>query len=549
VLSPRDPNKQRAAFKTVPKTLDLAYTEVMERIESSERSGDKALALKIFSWLYHAMRNLSMDELLEALAVDNDDDMPDHQWESGSSNPYTDSDSDSDSGSDLDLGEMPEDGERHFPFAKLKPTDVVECCKGLVLHEPGGLVRFIHDTVRVFVGKNLKSELPSELNLAKTCLTYLMFPEFEEPCLDYESMKKRTANYKLGVYAGRFWGIHVGKFENLLIVQEAALKFLTQQNKRNSMLQMGSYNEYGDLFTRAQYLLSTTLLHVIAKNGLVKICSLVLCGGLKTDDGYVLTSRTQSVDCNRKLSLFPILSTLHREETDLNATDGDNLTPLGAAAQVGHREIVQLLLDQGADINARSLWPYGTALQVASANGSESMVQLLLNHGAEVNLSGGHFSNALQAASAVGHESVVQLLLNHGADINLTGGSYGNALQAASAIGHESVVQLLLNHGAEVNLSGGHFGNALQAASAIGHESVVQLLLNHGAVVNLSGGHFGNALQAASAVGHESVVQLLLNHGADINFTGGLYGNALKAASTNCHESLVQLLRKHTNSR
>src|SRR6202035_1497639 len=104
------------------------------------------------------------------------------------------------------------------------------------------------------VGKNLKSEIPSELNLAKTCLTYLMFPEFEQPCLNYESMEKRTANYKFGVYAVRFWGIHVGKFENLPVVQESALKFLTHQNKRNSMLQIELYVAKPGWFRSSQFL-------------------------------------------------------------------------------------------------------------------------------------------------------------------------------------------------------------------------------------------------------------------------------------------------------
>ena len=52
VLSPRDPRKRKAAFKSVPKTLDSAYDEVMKGIDINERSGDKELALKIFSWLY-----------------------------------------------------------------------------------------------------------------------------------------------------------------------------------------------------------------------------------------------------------------------------------------------------------------------------------------------------------------------------------------------------------------------------------------------------------------------------------------------------------------
>jgi ankyrin repeat protein len=569
ILSSREPRKQRMAFKTVPRTLDVAYNEVMQRIESSERSGDKALALKIFSWLYRAMRNLSMDELLDALAVDQEDDVAEYHPESDEWNIDSESDPASDLDLDLNLGEMPSDGER------LKPTDVVECCKGLVLHEPGGLVRFIHDTVRVFVGKNLKSELPSEIHLAKTCLTYLMFPEFEQNCLYHGPMKKRVADYKFGLYAAQFWGIHVRKVENLPDVQETALKFLTNQNKRDSMLEMEAIAQ--SLFKF--WLPSMTLIHVIAKNGLVTICRLVLCGGPHTDIGYVFVGGTGSFNYVRTSARIPILSTLPTTETDVNAMDYARRTPLYYAAELGHREMAQLLLDQGADVHASEISP----LQAASHRGHASIVQLLLDQGADVNASRGFEGAALYLASKGGHRAVVQLLLEKGADVNATGDYNGNALQVASERGHASIVQLLLDQGADVNvsgacednprvgncpeavtfrarsrldqkefvnLSGGDRVNALYLASKGGHSAVVQLLLEKGADVNATGGSYGNALQGASAEGHEAVVKLLLNHGADMPYAqGGHFTSALEAASADGHEGTVQLLRKHMNRR
>jgi ankyrin repeat protein len=69
------------------------------------------------------------------------------------------------------------------------------------------------------------------------------------------------------------------------------------------------------------------------------------------------------------------------------------------------------------------------ALQAASAEGRKEMVQMLLDKNADVNAQGGEYGNALQAASAKGHKEVVQMLLNKNADINAQGGKYGNALQ------------------------------------------------------------------------------------------------------------------------
>ena len=61
---------------------------------------------------------------------------------------------------------------------------------------------------------------------------------------------------------------------------------------------------------------------------------------------------------------------------------------------------------------------YGTTLHAASLGGHKKIVQVLLDKGADVNAQGGVYGNALQAASSEGHGQVVQMLLDKGADVN-----------------------------------------------------------------------------------------------------------------------------------
>ncbi|GES56885.1 hypothetical protein ATETN484_0001009000 [Aspergillus terreus] len=243
-------------------------------------------------------------------------------------------------------------------------------------------------------------------------------------------------------------------------------------------------------------------------------------------------------------SILRIYTENSRLSAIVNAQGGFLGNALHAAAFSGHENVVQMLLDRGADINAQG-GPYSNALQAASSKGHENIVQLLLNQGADINAQGGFHGNALHAASFSGYENVVQMLLDRGADINAQGGPYSNALQAASSKGHENIVQMLLDRGANINAQGGFYGNALHAASFSGHENVVQMLLDRGADINAQGGPCGNALQAASYRGQENIVQMLLDRGADINAQGGPYGNALQAASSRGHQSIVQMLLDH----
>jgi hypothetical protein len=106
--------------------------------------------------------------------------------------------------------------------------------------------------------------------------------------------------------------------------------------------------------------------------------------------------------------------------------------------------ICQEHVNEGRDRKNANGPTYGNALQAASRRGHIEMVQILIDAGANVNTQGGFYDNALQAASAGGHIKVVQMLIAAGANVNIQGGYWGTALQAASRRGHIKVVQMLI---------------------------------------------------------------------------------------------------------
>lgn len=100
-------------------------------------------------------------------------------------------------------------------------------------------------------------------------------------------MKERTQRYKLSRYAAQFWDLHTrGEAENEPVIQRAVFSLLASKNKMDSMLQLETYanSSWGNInVTKGQ-----TLLHVIAKNGLAKICKGVLSRRINGNDTYVL---------------------------------------------------------------------------------------------------------------------------------------------------------------------------------------------------------------------------------------------------------------------
>lgn len=160
----------------------------------------------------------------------------------------------------------------------------------------------------------------------------------------------------------------------------------------------------------------------------------------------------------------------------INAIGRDSYyTPLSIAVEGGFENAVEILLENGADVNAITAGP--SALQTAVIEGHDEIVQSLIDYGADIHLRFDDGTTILQLASRYGYEDIVHTLLSSGAKINARGGEYGSALQAAAANGHLNVVKYLRQHGAYLNAKG-KYQSALIAASENQHENVAQFLRN-----------------------------------------------------------------------
>ncbi|KAF3162229.1 hypothetical protein TWF751_010812 [Orbilia oligospora] len=259
-------------------------------------------------------------------------------------------------------------------------------------------------------------------------------------------------------------------------------------------------------------------------------------------------------------------------EVNVNALGGYYGTPLQAAVSIQAHDIIQMLLDAGADLNITA-GAYFHVLQTAihcAPLGDEDEASIatlsppakLIGAGADVNANGGEFGTALQAAAALLRRpygfryatltKIIEMLLDAGADVNVQGGVYGNALQAAvatiadvDAYGDErelakNVIMVLLEAGADVNAQGGLYGSALCAACAISdsgsqYVEVAKLLLSAGADVNAQIGSqkYKTPLALACRGGWNAyiLVKTLLNEGADVN-ARSRGGSAVYAAFT-----------------
>ena len=153
------------------------------------------------------------------------------------------------------------------------------------------------------------------------------------------------------------------------------------------------------------------------------------------------------------------------------------------AAERGNVDIIQRVLSNFmVDINFMTEL-HGSPLIRAVRNGHKDVVNLLLDGGAEPNLAHKNGKTPLQYAAQQGHKYVVQLLLDRGAEINMADQRGLTPLHWAAINGHTEVVQLLFDRGAELNIAAQNGVTLLHCAASKGHKEVVQLLLDRGHVV------------------------------------------------------------------
>ena len=124
--------------------------------------------------------------------------------------------------------------------------------------------------------------------------------------------------------------------------------------------------------------------------------------------------------------------------------DADGWSPLHLAAHHGHADVVSLLLHNNAPVDLRSTNQMAnTALHAALAGRRAEVVPILLDAGADVNARQHGGWTALHAAAANGDRALVELLLSRGADAMAANDAGVTAAAIARERGHGAIADLL----------------------------------------------------------------------------------------------------------
>ena len=147
-----------------------------------------------------------------------------------------------------------------------------------------------------------------------------------------------------------------------------------------------------------------------------------------------------------------VVALLEDDPQLVDAYSPDGWTPLHLAAHFGPAKVAERLLARGADVMARSrsnaMANANTPLHVAAAGRKAEVARLLVARGADVDARDGDGWTPLMVAAANGSDEVATLLLDSGADAEITNEG-SSPISVAERRGHTAVVDLLRKRGAK----------------------------------------------------------------------------------------------------
>ena len=224
-------------------------------------------------------------------------------------------------------------------------------------------------------------------------------------------------------------------------------------------------------------------------------------------------------------------------------------TPLHLAARNGFKDLVDVLIQRGGNVNSRNLPMQETPLHLASQNGHQHIAEFLIQRGSHINARNFPMQETpLHLATRHGHQHIAEYLIQHGGHVNARNFPMQETpLHLATRHGDQRIAEFLIQHGSHVSARNVPWQDTpLHIAAKNGHRRVAEVLIQHGGDPNARNKIKQVPLHLAAQNGHKHVAAVLIRHGSDVNAKNVLSQDTpLHLAAENGHKHVVEVLLQH----
>ncbi len=272
-------------------------------------------------------------------------------------------------------------------------------------------------------------------------------------------------------------------------------------------------------------------------------------GAAKAASGSVVGNSGMDIWLAARLGEVESIKQHIENGTNLNEQESTSgVTPLVAAAITGQAQTADLLLKNGADVNAYDK-AGSTALHAAAFFGHTDTVKVLLHHGADTDAKNGYENTPLETLSAdwettkffaelvqieldqekvLAERKLIATLLKNPPAANkqfLSSDTPGQDkpqpkvnIWTAVQNGDAEALDRYIAIGADLNVQDTVTGITLLNLAVIERRTeMIRQLLQHGADINMQNSDGGTALHTAAFFGNADAAELLLQNGAEVN--------------------------------
>ena len=433
---------------------------------------------------------------------------------------------------------------------------VLSTCSSLlsiVNVEGSPVIQFSHSSVKEFLTSTRLAKtsdiitsryyisMTSAHTLAvKACLGILLH-------LDEDITRDGLRKFPLAEYAAKHWVDHA-QFEHVMPNVEEGIKQLFDPNKPHLATWVWIYdpadlwhtNERGERPSHP----SGTPLHYAAICGFHTMVNYLVVEHASNINARGVYKESTPLHLASDKGHSEVVRVLLEHGADVEAQNEDKLTPLHRASRSGRGQVVRVLLEQGADAAAFDRNRM-TPLHWASFGGYVEVTRTLLERSKDVAARDKNGWTPLHWAAFEGRVEVVRILLKRGVDATVRDKAGRTPLHRSSSEGHIQVTRVLLEQGVDTTAQDMDGRTVLHRASIGGHVKIVRFLLDHGVDMAVRDKKGRTPLHHASLEGHLEITRVLLEHGSDTTIEDQNDCTPMELARRNRHFRVVQVFLEY----
>lgn len=233
---------------------------------------------------------------------------------------------------------------------------------------------------------------------------------------------------------------------------------------------------------------------------------------------------------------------------NVNVEDREGYVPLSMAIFFDLAEVAEILVKNGADVDAPVPRVDGVLLHVAAQCNANRVLEILIKKGANVDVMTQNGLTPLHIASKFDADKAAEILINNGAKLDVKAQEGLTPMHIAAGSNAVKVANILIEKGADVDAKALNGWTPLYVAARYNADEVAKLLIERGADLGDNASNEWTLLHVAAQFNADKVANILIERGANVDASAQSGWTPLHVAAQFDSDKVAEhLIKKNAN--